>query len=57
MKYRVVTDGGAVVGLYEAASEDEVLEQVAADKASGYATHEAAENAALAGVLSIEAAD
>jgi hypothetical protein len=57
MKYRVVTSGGAVVGVYDAASEDEVLDKVGADSSTGYATRAAAEDAAMNGAILIEAAE
>ncbi len=57
MKYRVITSGGAVVGVYDATSEDEVLDKVGADSSTGYATRAAAEDAAMNGAILIEAAE
>jgi hypothetical protein len=50
-----VSQGGAVVGNYEAASEDEVLDLVGADAGSGYSGRAAAEEAAMSGAIAIEA--
>jgi hypothetical protein len=54
MKYRVTRIDGSVVGVYDASSEDEVLDRVGADSKSGFPSHEAAEAAAIEGVLMIE---
>ena len=52
MKYRVVRGDGSVIGIYDASSEDEVLEKIGGDTKSGYPSHEAAEAAAMAAIAS-----
>ena len=54
MKYRVTRGDGSVVGIYEAASEDEVLDRIAKDPASGVPSREAAESAAMDGAIMLE---
>jgi hypothetical protein len=57
MKYRVMRGDGSLVGIYDAASEDEVLDKIAADSGSGYSSREAAEGAAMDGAILLEGVD
>jgi hypothetical protein len=54
MKYRVRRNDGTVIGIYDASSEDDVLDKVAADSSSGYPSREAAETAAMDGAILLE---
>jgi hypothetical protein len=57
MKYRVTRDDGTEIGSYDAASEDEVLDKLAADQGSGYPSRAAAEAAAMDGRILLESAE
>jgi hypothetical protein len=54
MKYRVTRGDGSLVGTYDAPSEDEVLDKIAADTSSGFPSREAAEGAAMDGAIRLE---
>ncbi len=54
MKYRVRRSDGAVIGVYDASSEDEVLDKMGVDSGSGYPSREASETAAMQGAITIE---
>jgi len=56
MKYQVRRSDGTILGVYDASSEDELLDKVGADSSSGYASREAAEAAAMDGAILLEGA-
>jgi hypothetical protein len=57
MKYRVTRSDGSVVGMYDASSEDEVLDKIALDPLSTFPSREAAESAAMDGSILLESVD
>jgi hypothetical protein len=57
MKYRVRRTDGSVIGIYEAPSEDEVLDKLATDPDSGFSSRQASEAAAMDGAITIEGAE
>jgi hypothetical protein len=54
MQYRVRKSDGTVIGVYDAASEDEVLDKLGVDSKSGYPSRAEAEGAALDGLILFE---
>jgi hypothetical protein len=54
MKYRVMRSDGSIVGTYDASSEDEVLGKISDDANSGFPSREAAEGAAMDGLIRLE---
>ena len=57
MKYRVTRSDGSLVGMYDASSEDEVLDKIAHDPSSAFPSREAAESAAMEGSILLESID